>query len=248
LAASAPGAPRAYELKFRIDPVLAAAVEDWARRRLGPDAHGDPALGGAYLTTSLYLDTPALDVYHRTPGFRARKFRIRRYGGIPMLFLERKTKRGDRVRKRRACISDADLHLLTATASDEAWPGHWFHRRILSRGLAPAAIVSYRRTALVGTCTEGPLRLTLDREVRGVIAGDWRLAGAGDSTALLPDWVILELKFLDALPHPFKELVMEFGLSPTPVSKYRLCRDAAALVSHAHQPAGGPVRAEVPVA
>jgi hypothetical protein len=37
----------AFELKFLIDEARAAQIEDWARRRLAPDPHGNPALGGA---------------------------------------------------------------------------------------------------------------------------------------------------------------------------------------------------------
>jgi hypothetical protein len=38
--------------------------------------------------------------------------------------------------------------------------------------------------------------------------------------------VILELKFRSALPAPFKEVVQDLRLSPSTVSKYRLCREA----------------------
>jgi hypothetical protein len=43
---------------------------------------------------------------------------------------------------------------------------------------------------------------------------------------LLTGSVILEFKFRLALPAGFKELVQEFRLNPSPVSKYRLCRQA----------------------
>jgi hypothetical protein len=48
----------AYELKFLVDEALAAEVERWARTHLKADPHGQPELGGAYRTTSLYFDTP----------------------------------------------------------------------------------------------------------------------------------------------------------------------------------------------
>jgi hypothetical protein len=92
----------AYELKFLVDEALAAEVERWARTHLKADPHGQPELGGAYRTTSLYFDTPEMDVYRRTPGYRRRKFRARRYGLTSWLYLERKWKAGDRVSKRRS--------------------------------------------------------------------------------------------------------------------------------------------------
>ena len=63
----------AYELKFTLDAEKAGLVEHWARRHMAPDPHGDPALGGAYRIHSLYLDTPALDVYRARPAVGARR-------------------------------------------------------------------------------------------------------------------------------------------------------------------------------
>ncbi len=226
LASRIEGAGPAYELKFLLDEVRAAAVEGWARERLALDPHGDPALGGAYRTVSLYCDTPELDVFHRAPSYKRRKFRVRRYGAGPWAFLERKSKGGDRVAKRRTAVASEDLPLLAHPMSLVSWPGHWFHQRLLARRLRPACRIEYLRTAYVGACTEGPLRLTLDRRVHGTPAGEWGFDSCEGGLPLLTGRVILEFKFRSALPALFKELVRDLGLSPTPVSKYRLCRDA----------------------
>lgn len=215
----------AYELKFLVDARTSEQVQTWAMQslQLSPDPHGDEA--GAYTTTSLYFDTPMLDVYHRTPRYRRRKFRIRRYANLPSVFLERKTKSNDCVAKRRSSVGEEELASLALPMSLETWAGHWFHRRIMLKELRPACRIGYRRTALVGSCAEGPLRMTLDRDLRGVLSSDWRLPPLEGGAPLLADQVILELKFLRALPLPFKRLVEEFKLAPAPVSKYRLCRD-----------------------
>src|SRR5262249_22260166 len=99
----------AFELKFLVDEDRARAAEAWARHHLVPDPPGDPALGGASGTTSLYFDTPELDVYHRSPKYRRRKYRVRRYGAEPWTFLERKSKWGDRVAKRRSRVHEAEV-------------------------------------------------------------------------------------------------------------------------------------------
>ena len=226
LASAGEGAGPAFELKFLLDEAPAQAVEAWARGRLALDPHGDPALGGAYWTTSLYFDTPDLDVYHRSPSYRRRKFRLRRYGAAPWAFLERKSKWGDRVEKRRTPVPEVELALLAHPLSVLTWPGHWFHRRLLARRLGPACRVAYQRTAYVGACAEGPLRLTLDRRVRGALTRDWDAGPLGAALPLLRGRVILELKFRAALPGPFKQLVQGLRLSPFGVSKYRLCREA----------------------
>lgn len=219
------GAGPAYELKFLLDEAQARRVEGWARQRLGLDPHGDPALGGAYRTTSLYCDTPERDVYHRTASYKRRKFRVRRYGSLPWAFLERKSKWGDRVEKRRTPVPDGELPLLAGVA-DAAWLGHWFYRRLRMRRLQPACRIAYQRTAYVGSCREGPLRLTLDRHVHGIPADDWSLDPFEGGLPLLAGQVILEFKFRMALPALFKEVIQEMRLSPSTVSKYRRCRAA----------------------
>jgi hypothetical protein len=216
----------AYELKFLLDEAQAQAVEAWALRRLALDPHGDPALGGAYRTTSLYCDTPELDVYHRSPSYRRRKFRVRRYGSAPKIFLERKSKWDDRVEKRRTPVPEEELALLAHPMALVSWTGYWFLRRLRLRRLFPACRIVYQRTAYVGMCAEGPLRLTLDRRAHGILTGDWSLAPFQGGLPLLTGQVILELKFRSALPVPFKELVRNLRLCPSTVSKYRLCRAA----------------------
>src|SRR5262245_8503319 len=112
LSTTANGAEPAYELKFLIDEAAARWIENWAASRLATDPHGDPALSGAYQTTTVYCDTPEMDVLHRSDGYRLRKFRARRYGAANWAFLERKSKSGDRVSKRRAAIPNEELSLL----------------------------------------------------------------------------------------------------------------------------------------
>lgn len=241
LAAAGVEGRAAFELKMPVDEATGAAIQSWAAERMAPDPHGDPDDGGSYRTTSLYLDTPELDVYNRTPGHRRRKFRIRRYGLTTLVYLERKTKGGERVSKRRTAIAESDVGTLQRPEGSEAWPGFWFHRRVLLRRLQPAALVTYRRTAFVGAAADGPVRLTLDREIRGVVTDRWSLvpplatgsrAPRGQPVSpewgcsLLPGVVVLELKFVDYLPAAFKELIATFRLNPGRVSKYRVCREA----------------------
>jgi hypothetical protein len=220
-----PEAP-AFEIKFLLSEGQAREVEGWATRRLVLDPHGEAALGGAYRTTSLYCDTPELDVYHRTPGYSRRKYRVRRYGTGTSAYLERKSKRGDRVAKQRQAISAEELALLARPVALEDWSGQWFHARLLERRLRPACKIAYHRLAWIGSCPEGPLRLTMDRRIRGMLTDEWDLGSFEGGRPVLAEQVILEFKFLSALPFPFKELMSEMGLVPTPISKYRLCRDA----------------------
>jgi hypothetical protein len=216
----------AFELKFLVDEEVAAWVQAWAALRLELDPHADPALGGAYRTTSLYFDTPQLDVYHRTASYRRRKFRVRRYGAAPLAYLERKSKWGDQVEKRRTPLPEHELPRLMEPQSPEQWPGFWFHRRLTLRNLLPACKIVYHRTAYIGSTGAAPLRLTLDRNVRGLLSGGWALVPLDGGLPLLRGRAILELKFRAALPALFRELIAELRLTPGAVSKYRLCREA----------------------
>ena len=236
LVSSVVGAASAYELKFLLDEQQAREVETWARRRLTLDSHGDPALGGAYCTTSLYCDTPELDVFHRSsnwPAASAWPAPLRLASGV---FLERKSKWGDRVAKRRTLVPDVELPVLAEPLSVPAWSGHWFHCGLLLRRLLPACRIQYQRTAYVGTCPESPLRLTLDRRIRGILVQEWDVAPFEEGLPLLTGQVIMEFKFQSALPALFKELVQERRLNPSCVSKYRLCREAFG--SRSSEPSG----------
>ena len=58
-----------FELKFLVTEAVAARVAEWAARHLAPDPHAGGSREDGYRVTSLYLDTPGLDVYHRRGSF-----------------------------------------------------------------------------------------------------------------------------------------------------------------------------------
>ena len=230
--------PPAYELKFLLTEEQARDVERRVRGRLSPDPHADPALDGAYRTTSLYTDTAQFDVFRRVGEFGRSKYRVRRYGQAGPAFLERKDKNGDRVRKCRVPVPADDLSVLAAPGAPAGWPGGWFHQQLTIRRLGPVCRITYDRVAYLGTADGGTVRLTLDREVRGEAAAGWDdLRPVGATPELLPGRVICEFKFRLALPLLFKELVQALRLNPSPVSKYRRFVEAAGLAGPA---TGGP--------
>lgn len=223
--------PDAYEVKFFVPADLAGRVEAWARRNLSPDSHGDE---GRYRTTSLYCDTDALDAYHRTPGFGRAKHRLRRYGESALVYLERKKRKGDGVRKRRVGVPDDELALLGAEDVSPDWAGDWFLRKLRVRGLKPRCQISYTRTAFLGDSSTGPIRLTLDRDATGEPSDRWEVTPVRDGKRLLPDGVILELKYRSVIPPAFRELLAELPQGGGGVSKYRRCIDACGLAGGAN--------------
>lgn len=222
----------AYEMKFLIDAAIAAEIRAWACRHLTVDPHAAALGGDAYSVRSLYLDTDTLDVLHRSPSYRRRKYRLRRYGGAPDIFLERKSRSGDRVAKRRSEVSQDEVNRLLSPVFDPAWAGFWFQRKLIERGLKPRCLVGYERIAYVGQAADGPIRLTLDSRVCSRLTDRWDLNEIDDGVPLLTDRVILELKFRMTMPMLFKTLVLDTGLHPGRASKYRLGMAAHGLATN----------------
>lgn len=218
-----------YELKFLLAEEIVAPVIAWARGHIPPDPHAEEAGGDSYEIHSLYFDTSELDVFHRSPGFRQTKYRVRRYGQEPLLYLERKSKRRGWVQKQRTPIPEAELARLREPA-DGSWAGDWFRERLEARALVPQCQVAYRRLARVGVAEGAPIRLTLDRGIRCTRATTIELARPAEAQGQLIQRTILELKFRNGLPRLYKELIREFGLSRAPESKYRRAVSLCGLV------------------
>ena len=219
----------AFELKFPLSSAALEGIEDWAREHLTPDTHG---IGGAYRILSVYHDTPHLDVFHRSEGFRNSKYRLRRYDDSTQLFLERKTRRGDQVRKRRIEIPHHELPLLANPNLPDVWAGEWFHRRLQSRNLQPTCRVTYLRTAFFGRAGDGPVRLTIDRELMGAPTTTWDVSPLRDGTPLLPDGGLLELKFHIHVPPLFQDLIARLPGQLPRCSKYRRCVELSGLAAN----------------
>jgi hypothetical protein len=219
----------AYEMKFLLTESEAKAVEHRLVDCMTIDPHADPTLANAYRVTSIYFDTPRLDVYHRTDGYRVHKFRIRRYGNDTDLFLERKSKKSGRVWKQRSGITLAHLHQVSDLTLD--WCGAWFAHELAKRQLSPVCAVTYQRSAWIGSGPDGAIRVTMDRAVRGQTAKGLEIEPFGGGSPLLHGEVIVEFKFLQTMPLFFKEIIESMKLSPSAASKYRRCAAAIGLIS-----------------
>jgi hypothetical protein len=223
--------PFVSEIKFLVDPPTARRLREWARAHMSPDPNGGGPYSDEYQTTSLYLDTPQLDVFHRRGSFGRAKYRVRRYGDTSTLFLERKLKNRGLLHKRRTAVEVEALGRLTmADAGARDWRGHWFHRRLLARQLRPICEISYMRTARVTLNDDGPVRLTIDEAVQARPAEELRFAMAPGVPALERQCIV-EFKYRDLPPVLLKRLVQDFALEPQPVSKYRLSVEALDLVN-----------------
>jgi hypothetical protein len=212
----------AAEIKFYVAPDRVDALRNWARGRLRPDPHGSGPFGDSYRTNSLYFDTEDMRVFLRRGSYGRSKYRVRRYGDAADLFFERKLKTRDQVTKRRSIVDLAELPRLASEEPVKGWPGHWFHRRILARDLGVVCQVAYDRTALVHSNGHGPIRMTLDVNLRAVPTNDLAFHSMAGEPDLVEGRGILELKFYSAVPPVFEEMIETFGLETFTISKYRI--------------------------
>lgn len=226
----------ACELKFVVGLPQVESICAWARARLLPDPNGSGDRNDVYRITSLYFDTRNFDVYHRRGSFGRSKYRIRRYGGAAEVFLERKLKTRGLVSKRRSVVPVGDLPRLSNGESEPGWAGHWYRQRLAARRLEPVCQISYRRTARVAMTQHGPIRLTLDDEIRALPAGELAFNDSSDGQLLSERGVIIEMKYRFEMPAVFKQLVEEFSLNPQPLSKYRLAAAALGCVTEPLSP------------
>jgi len=216
----------AREMKFAIPAELGSEIRGWARKWLSPDPHAGGKLGDTYRTSSIYFDTRSFDVLRKTASFGRSKYRIRRYGESKDVYLERKLKTADLVSKRRSMIDVAELGQLENAEPRRDWVGFWFHRRIEARRLRPVCQISYLRMARIGACSSGAIRLTLDQDLRAIPVNRTAFHPARDGARLSEGCLILELKFRDAMPGLFQQLMESLGLEAKAVSKYRLAAAA----------------------
>ena len=225
LAAVPGGTVPAFETKFAVPAAAADELQKWAAGRLAVDQHADPARGG-YRITSVYLDTPDFAVFRRAAGFDVHKYRVRRYGSEPVVQLERKSKKDGRVWKCRATVPQ---EVLSRPAAE--WGASWFAQELADLDLRPVCAVTYQRMAFVGGGPTGPIRLTFDRAAVGTPTAAPAPVPVVDGVPLLADEVVVEFKYLAAMPALFKEAIEATKLAPTGLSKYRRCARAAGLVA-----------------
>jgi hypothetical protein len=216
----------AFEIKFVVDQDTGQRIRERARALLAADPWASGPAADEYTITSLYFDTPDLAVYNRRGSFRRAKYRIRRYGQSDMVFLERKLRTKDLLSKRRTNVRLEDLPLLHngEDAVDRTWPGHWFRKRIHTRGLGAVCQITYERTARIGLTDYGPIRLTVDTGLKAS-AVDGASFVSSDGAQPVTESTIVEMKFRAGIPAVFKLLVEEFALTAQRVSKYRLATE-----------------------
>ncbi|HVO74132.1 MAG TPA: polyphosphate polymerase domain-containing protein [Ignavibacteriaceae bacterium] len=194
-----------------------------------------------YTVRSLYFDTPQLEYYFdKIEGTNIRKkIRIRvydEYESSSIAFLEIKRKDGDYVSKFRAPLLYRDLNRLLKTrevkdlvicnGSDKGIVNaKMFLFWLIQDKLSPTSLVTYDREAFSGKFDDS-LRITFDKNLRFLSSAIYEnLFEEKKLKIVLKDKIILEVKFNHSVPAWLRDIITEFDLLRTSVSKYAICID-----------------------
>jgi hypothetical protein len=174
-----------FEHKRLLGESLAAELQAWTAARCAPDPHAD-ASDPCYLVESVYCDSADFAIWRSRGPLRLARYRLRRYNGAAMWFLEEKLRLQERVWKRRAvCTQQGFAALCRSDGVEQGGCLPWFADRFRNLSLRPASVICYRRHAF---CTPDGGRITFDRQVAAWPAA----AGADPFDAAVPPVPVLE--------------------------------------------------------
>lgn len=220
-----------FELKYRISESKAQAIREYIRPYLPMDHYAMTHPDGQYPISSLYFDSPGLDLCKETLLGQTNRFklRIRAYDDEPgsSVFFEIKRRANKVILKSRARIMRPDLRSALEGLSEdtgrspkdqEALDQFLCYQRMIQG--RPVVLVRYLREPFEGD-TENRVRITFDRNLcyRSVSGPEVTLNGQGWHRINLP-FVILEIKFTDQYPAWLRNLVCAFNLDLSSMSKY----------------------------
>lgn len=212
---------RRVEKKYLLSKEQACALSGILREKMQPDIYGE------YTVSNIYYDTDDYLLIRKSlekPVYKE-KLRLRAYGDVTndtMAFAEIKKKYRGVVYKRRAAmpLESAKRFLKTGLYDGEMTQIHKEISYFLGRyALNPKMYIAYDRTALCAP-EENGLRVTFDRSIRFRTHSLHLRDGANCSSILLPDQVLMEVKFVNGMPLWLARALSELLIFPTTYSKY----------------------------
>lgn len=233
----APAVSQRFEAKYRINTLQAMAIRDHIWPYVEPDTHGQE-----YPVTSIYLDSPDLNMYYSsvTGEKNRQKLRIRTYnnGRGDDCYFEVKRRLNQIVKKERAVVRNeyvpgllrGDLIRPEMLVNPDRDMNTLYTFCDLRETLqaTPRMVVRYLREAYVGKMDE-PLRITFDWQLTGLPSNAFDPTGWNAS----PSWLeapgapmVLEVKFTDTFPIWVENMIRRLNLMRDSFAKYVVCVDA----------------------
>jgi len=232
-----PAVAQRFEAKYLIRTADAMAVREHISPFMAPDAHGQE-----YPVTSIYLDSPDLNMYWSSANGeeRRQKLRVRTYarGEDTVCFFEVKRRINQIIRKQRAevrhefansLMAGAPIHPEMLVNPDRDMKNLYAFCDIREALAAtPRVVVRYMREAYVGLADE-PLRITFDHNLTCLPSDKFDPA----RWAASPYWfeppgspIVLEVKFTDTFPIWVGDIIRRLNLMRISFAKYVVCVDA----------------------
>lgn len=221
-----------HEFKYLIRSERCAEIESFVSPHLELDKYSQSRARNSYTVRSIYYDSPAFTCYYEKYNGEKnrRKYRVRTYNDSAATFLECKQRRGGTYTKQKVRLRDEKLtalderHGLDATILN---PSDVFGQLLLRMDrwqYQPTALVVYDRIAYVYPGQQDTIRITFDRNLRGLVFPELdEIREEAHLAPLLYGWTILEVKFNDIVPRFLDKLVAMFELQRQACSKYGLC-------------------------
>jgi len=213
-----------FEFKYIITPIKAIAIRN---RLLAIGMRHDPAARSekhTYVVNSLYFDTPRAEDYSDKAGgfLRRKKIRIRIYTpkltpDTSEIWLEKKEKYEMLISKHRIQLNHSTYNALIRGPYLAAIKGDHAFDDLITQSMHPHIEVRYLREPFIWP-QQSNFRITLDSHIEAAKNADLRLTRVFRD--MLPNKIVMEVKFLGVLPYWYKNLLKEFDLERTPFSKY----------------------------
>ncbi|MDP2344539.1 MAG: polyphosphate polymerase domain-containing protein [Deltaproteobacteria bacterium] len=232
--------PPRFEHKFLVPQYVADEFRERMRDHAALDVNSASSTDHRYLITSLYYDTPTLDLFEDTQnGARKRfKLRVRRYGeklGDSPVFFEVKHRIGDIIKKTRAFVPPLRWAQRLADDHPDAKPAEIdFRSRVLTCRCEPTLLVRYAREAWKGHI-DNYVRVTFDTRLEFAPVDARRPVGrdavlesaavweAADDAVAFDDTeslVLIEVKFEQTVPRWLASTIQDLGMTRQGFSKY----------------------------
>ncbi len=221
-----------FEFKYWVPPDLVPEVRRCIRPFVKPDRYAAGREGLRYPISSLYLDTPGLDLYRSTIEAHRNRFklRVRAYTDREEdpVFLEIKKRSNQIVRKRRVAVARSQAIAVLQGRMPSGARNSAFEEftQLTTRiGARPLLRVHYEREAYESSGRD-PVRITFDFGLQHSVTPDANLGMTDGKWEETPtEGVILEVKFTDACPSWATSMVRTLGLELRSVTKYVLSVD-----------------------
>lgn len=220
-----------YEFKYLLDANRRKNIEREVQMFMSYDGHAIGDGGKSYFVRSLYFDNVAMkNFYEKIDGVRSRsKYRLRTYStnaGDAPTFLEKKSRKINRVLKERTLISNDDTLLFKPPINLDKLLSRYQNNRLVNGFIGstlrdilnPVLVVDYFRSPYTSQYDTN-FRVTFDARLSAYPSDTLFSDGTGLSK-VVAGYTILEVKFNRKIPSWFHRIIQAYNLERLSISKY----------------------------